>query len=455
MNSCSFNLFILGAIIFLRCFRSTGAATCDPDDEAGLLGFKSGITKDPSGILSSWKKGTDCCFWSGVFCVNNHRVTQLSVDGDFSLDGNSPSGTISPMLAKLQHLERILLTSLRKITGPFPQFIFRLPKLNYINIQGCLLSGPLPANIGELSQLKTLVIDGNMFTGHIPSSIANLTRLTWLNLGNNRLSGTIPNIFKSMKELNSLDLSRNGFFGRLPPSIASLAPTLYYLDLSQNNLSGTIPNYLSRFEALSTLVLSKNKYSGVVPMSFTNLINITNLDLSHNLLTGPFPVLKSINGIESLDLSYNKFHLKTIPKWMISSPSIYSLKLAKCGLKISLDDWKLAGTYYYDSIDLSENEISGSPAKFLSQMKYLMEFRAAGNKLRFDLGKLTFVRTLKTLDLSRNLIFGKVLATFAGLKTMNVSQNHLCGKLPVTKFPASAFAGNDCLCGSPLSPCKV
>ncbi|EOA37847.1 hypothetical protein CARUB_v10011436mg [Capsella rubella] len=455
MNSNSLTFFLLCAIIFLQCLSSTRAAKCHPDDEAGLLAFKSSIIRDPSGTLSSWKKGTFCCSWYGVICISDDRVTELYVDGDSYLGQGFLFGTISPMLAKLQHLEGIYLTSLRKITGTFPQFLFQLPKLKYVSIQGSLLSGSLPANIGELSQLEKLIIDGNRFTGQIPSSISNLTRLSWLNLGNNRLSGAIPNIFKSMRKLQSLDLSQNNFSGKLPPSIASLALTLTILNLGQNNLSGTIPNYLSRFEALSTLVLSRNRYSGVVPMSFVNLTNITNLDLSHNLLTGPFPSLKSIDGIETLDLSYNQFHLKTIPKWVTSSPFIYSLKLAKCGIKMSLDDWKLAGAYYFVSIDLSENEMIGSPVRFLNQMKDLMEFRVRGNKLQFDLGKLKFGHTLKILDLSRNLIFGKVPATVVELKTLNVSQNHLCGKLPATKFPASAFTGNYCLCGSPLSPCKV
>ncbi|CAE5959149.1 unnamed protein product [Arabidopsis arenosa] len=147
--------------------------------------------------------------------------------------------------------------------------------------------------------------------------------------------------------------------------------------------------------------------------------------------------------------------MKTIPKWVTMLPIIYSLKLAKCGNEMSLDDWKPAALFAYDVIDLSENEISGSPALFLNQTIILLEFRAAGNKLRFDLGKLTFSKRMKTLDLSRNLVFGTVPTSLAGLETLNLSHNHLCGKLPATKFPASAFAGNDCLCGSPLSPCKA
>ncbi|ESQ33422.1 hypothetical protein EUTSA_v10009975mg, partial [Eutrema salsugineum] len=413
---------------------STRATTCHPDDEAGLLAFKSGITRDPSGILSDWKKGTDCCSWTGVGCETSTR------------------GTISPLLAKLQHLEKVIFFS-SKITGSFPQFLFKLPKLKAFHITGTRLSGPLPLNIGALSKVVDVQLVNNRFTGPIPSSISNLTRLTWLVLAGNQFSGTIPDIFKHMTKLTLLDLSRNRLSGELPPSIASLAPTLTYLYLNQNYLSGTIPNYLSRFQRLSTLDLSRNKFSGVVPMSFANLTGL--FVLSHNRLTGPLPALKFVNGIRDLDLSYNRFHLKTIPKWVTSSPVISNFKLAKCGIKMIIEDWKPMKISSLFRIDLSENEISGNPTRFLSQGEVLDEFFASGNKLQFDLGKLTLVRTLQTLDLSRNLVFGKVPASVAGLRELNMSQNHLCGKLPMTKFPASVFAGNDCLCGSPLPPCKA
>ncbi|VYS53572.1 unnamed protein product [Arabidopsis thaliana] len=479
MNSCSFhNFFIFTAVIFLRCLNPTAAATCHPDDEAGLLAFKSGITKDPSGILSTWKKGTDCCSWNGVSCPNGNRVVVLTIRIESDDAGIFLSGTISPSLAKLQHLEGVVFINLKNITGPFPPFLFRLPQLKYVYLENTGLSGPLPSNIGELNRLDTLTVKGNRFIGSIPSSISNLTRLNYLNLGGNlltgtiplgianlklisnlnldgnRLSGTIPDIFKSMTKLRILTLSRNRFSGKLPPSIASLAPVLAFLELGQNNLSGSIPSYLSRFVALDTLDLSKNRFSGAVPKSLAKLTKIANINLSHNLLTNPFPVLNVKNYILTLDLSYNKFHMETIPEWVTSASILGSLKLAKCGIKMSLDDWKTRQTDLYVSIDLSDNEISGSPVRFLKGEEQLREFRMSGNKLRFDLRKLSFSTTLETLDLSRNLVFGKVPARVAGLKTLNLSQNHLCGKLPVTKFPESVFAGNDCLCGSPLSHCK-
>lgn len=447
------------------------------DDETGLLDFKSGIRADPSGKLSSWKKGTDCCTWSGVTCLSDQRVTALSVTGQLNNATTSLSGTISPSLSKLRFLDGIYLMDLKDLTGPFPSFLFSLPKLLYIYIENNKLSGPIPYNISRLTQLEALSLEGNRFSGPIPSSIGNLVKLSQLKLGGNlltgtvpvsiqrmrnlnllhlernQLSGTIPDFFSGFLNLRSIRLSYNKFTGKIPESISALAPFLGYLELGHNSLTGQIPDFLGKFYAMDTLDLSWNRFSGAVPKSFVNLTKIFNLDLSHNSLVDPFPNMQ-VKGIESLDLSHNQFHLKTIPPWVTSSPIIFSLKLVKCGIKINLDDWNPTETYFYDYIDLSENEITGSPVKILNRTDYLVGFYASGNKLKFNLESTRFVKTLKDLDLSHNLIFGKVPPAVSGLAKLNVSHNHLCGQLPMTKFLADSFVGNDCLCGSPLPKCK-
>lgn len=121
---------------------------------------------------------------------------------------------------------------------------------------------------------------------------------------------------------------------------------------------------------------------------------------------------------------------------------------------MKLDDWNPVETYFYDFIDLSGNEISGSAIGLLNRTEYLVGFWGSGNKLRFDLEGLKIGERMKYLDLSHNSVFGKVPKSVVGLQKLNVSYNHLCGELPKTKFPPSAFVGNDCLCGSPLKPCK-
>lgn len=475
MNSTT---LLPSALFLVFCCVTASAARCHVDDETGLLAFKSGIRADPSGKLSSWKKGTDCCKWSGITCLTGNRVTALTIAGQPGNLTTALSGTISPSLSKLKYLDGIYLLDLSNLTGPFPNFIFSLPKLLYVYIDNNKLSGSIPANIGNLTQLDVLSLEGNRFTGPIPGSIGELTQLTQLKLGGNlltgavpvtfqrlrnltllhldrnQLSGPIPDFFSGLSELRSLKLSHNKFTGKIPGSIVALATKLGYLELGHNSLTGPIPDFLGKFHSLDTLDLSWNNFSGKVPTTFPNLTKIFNLDLSHNKLVDPFPEMR-VKGIESLDLSYNGFHLGSIPQWVTDSPIIYSLRLSKCGIKMKLDDWKPVQTYFYDYIDLSENEITGTPVTLLNRTDFLVGFYASGNKLKFDFGKLRFVKSLKYLDLSRNLVFGKVPKAVSGLSEMNVSYNHLCGQLPPTKFSGGAFAGNDCLCGSPLPKCKA
>jgi Leucine-rich repeat (LRR) protein len=465
------------ALAILRCL-TISAATCHKDDQAGLLSFKSGITADPSGMLSNWTPATDCCTWPGITCLTANRVTAISLYAQPDRPNDYLTGTISSSLSKLRYLGGIYFQNLRNLSGPFPTFFFLLPDLQYVYIENNRLSGKLPTNIGKLSKLYALSFTGNLFSGEIPASISELTQLVQLNLGgnllsgpipkeigrlknltllsldHNQLSGALPDVFGTLSDLRVLSFTHNKLSGKIPKSLSALSRLLRYLEMGHNSLTGQIPEFLGNFRALDTLDLSWNNFSGVVPKTFANLTKIFNLDLSHNQLTDPFPELK-VKGIESLDLSYNKFRLGRIPKWVTSSSLIYSLKLAKCGIKMKLDDWKPTETYFYDYIDLSENQISGSPVVLLNRTEYLVGFSASGNLLKFNLESLKFPKTLKQFDLSRNLVFGKVPKAVSGLNMLNVSHNHLCGSLPPTKFPASAFAGNDCLCGSPLSPCKA
>ncbi|WCJ34969.1 Leucine-rich repeat (LRR) family protein [Euphorbia peplus] len=473
------NIFLISfiSILSLTSFKHISAA-CHVDDEAGLLAFKSGITNDPSGLLTSWKRGTDCCTWSGISCFEANRVNSLQLIVQPDKPNVVLSGTISPLLAKVKNLDTIYLQNLKNITGPFPEVLFGLTKLKYVYIENNLLSGKIPSSVGNLTQLEGFSLAGNQFTGSIPSTISKLTQLTQLKLGNNMLSGQIPfgiskiknlnylslkfnilsgpipDFFASFTNLRYLELTENRLTGNIPASLSTLATKLAYLELGYNKLSGKIPDFLGSFTTLDTLDLSWNQFEGTVPKTFANLTKIFNLDLSHNALRDPFPTMY-VKGIESLHLSYNNFTLKKIPDWVTSSPIIYSLRLAKCGIKMKLDDWKPKQTYFYDFIDLGDNEISGSAIGLLNRTDYLIGFRASGNKLKFDLGKLRIGERLKNLNLDKNLMFGKVPKNVTRLDYLNVSYNHLCGQLPATKFPATSFVGNDCLCGSPLAPCKI
>ncbi|PIA29859.1 hypothetical protein AQUCO_05800143v1 [Aquilegia coerulea] len=454
-------------------------AKCHVDDETGLLAFKAGITQDPMGMLSSWISGSDCCTWNGITCLANKRVYGLSVyegtDPIFSL-----SGTISPSLSKVQYLRGLNLQNLQNLTGTFPTFIFNLPDLNTLSLDNNKLSGPLPLDIGQklyrrlvdlsLSQnqftgpipssisqlihLRNLDLGSNLFSGLIPSGIQQMKHLVFLNLEKNQLSGKIPDFFTPLTFLRKLDLSHNKFSGEFPPSIAFLAPRLELLDLGYNLLTGKIPDYLGNFQKLDRLDLSYNQLTGVVPKNFRNLTDILYLELGHNHLVDPFPEMIVKFNFGSLDLSYNKFNLGTIPKWVESSTLIQSLKLAGCGLKFRLEDFKPSEKHFFNYIDLSDNQISGTPVGLMNETTLLQLFWASGNQLQFNLSDLRLPDGLKTLVLARNQIFGKVPQNISRLEKGDLSHNHLCGPIPTTKLPVRAFIGNDCLCGSPLPPCR-
>ncbi|KAK9138934.1 hypothetical protein Sjap_009528 [Stephania japonica] len=404
-------------LLFLYCKGCyVSAATCHPDDESGLLAFKAGITEDPLGLLSNWKPGTECCHWNGISCLEDKRVRFISLYGQPDNPKGYLSGTFSPLLSKVRNLRSINFIDLRNMTGSFPKFVYHLPRLIFLHIENCKLSGPLPTDIGRLSNLNELGLKGNRFSGPIPNSLRNMKELTQLHLGGNRFSGEIPNFWDSFPNLVYLQLQNNKFSGGIPTSIASLAPKLGNLELNNNQLSGKIPE-------------------------------------SMNKLVDPFPDL-AIERIASLDLSYNKFKLGKIPKWVSSSTVINSLKLAGCGIKMRLDDWKPSWTLYYNFIDLSDNEISGSVVNLVNGTERLEGFWMSGNQLKFNLSDFKMHESLKNLDLSRNQVFGSVPQSIVGLEKLNLSYNRLCGKIPMSKFPAAAFVGNACLCGSPLPACR-
>ncbi|KAL4343755.1 hypothetical protein AHAS_Ahas11G0110100 [Arachis hypogaea] len=295
----------------------------------------------------------------------------------------------------------------------------------------CTIFTPLHLKANALTQLK---LGDNLLTGVIPDGIQNLKSLTYLSLQGNQLSGNILDFFTSLKNLRFLELSRNKFFGTIPASIATLAPILGYLELGQNSLSRKIPDFLGKMKALDTLDLSSNRFTGSVPQSFKNLMKIFNLNLSNNLLVDPFPQM-NVKGIESLDLSNHNLHLGIIPKWVTSSPVIYSLKLAKCGIRMKLDDWKPSETYFYDYIDLFGNDISGSAIGLLNRTDYLVGFWASGNKLKFDMGGLRIAEKLKYLDLSRNSVFGKIAKGVVGLQKLNVNLSWRLGVMELVVIP--------------------
>ncbi|RVW80361.1 putative leucine-rich repeat receptor-like protein kinase [Vitis vinifera] len=220
------------------------------------------------------------------------------------------------------------------------------------------LGGFLPNSLGNLCSLQSLLLWENSFVGSIPNSIGNLSHMKELYLSNNQMNGTIPETLGQLHELAALDVSENSWEGVLTEahlsnltnlkelSIAKFAsqsrpqighpyqnarisdtiPDWFWkldleldqLDLGYNQLSGTIPNSL-KFGPQSSVYLNVNHFNGSLPLWSSN---VSSLFLRNNSFSGPIPqdIGESMPMLTELDLSHNSL-TGTLPVSIGSIPS--------------------------------------------------------------------------------------------------------------------------------------
>lgn len=222
-------------VVGLGCVLLVAAAEPDAavsDDVRALLALKMAIYEDPLAKLSDWNSSdTDPCDWSGVWCS--------------ALDGRVVS----------------------------------------LELSNSSLTGFLAPEIGSLNSLQKLLLDNNTLVGSIPREIGKLQNLTVLNLSTNQLVGPIPSETGDMRKISTIDLHANRLNGAIPPELGKLK-NLVELRLSNNSLTGTIPG--SNYSAMVTT--SREDQIGLC-----QLAQLTDIDLSYNLLVGEIPTcLKKI-----------------------------------------------------------------------------------------------------------------------------------------------------------------
>ncbi|XP_048551330.1 LRR receptor-like serine/threonine-protein kinase RGI5 isoform X1 [Triticum urartu] len=132
------SLFLLCTIlIFLSSntiiFSSAQATNKTEDDRQALLCFKAGISKDPAGVLGSWRNDSlNFCSWRGVNCSTTLPIRVVSIQ----FRSMKLTGTLSNCTADLTSLVQMDLTN-------------------------NTLSGRIPEEMGGLRSLQTLLLAGN------------------------------------------------------------------------------------------------------------------------------------------------------------------------------------------------------------------------------------------------------------------------------------------------------
>lgn len=199
------------------------------------------------------------------------------------LDQNEFSGAFPPVSAAKEMREIVIYQN--AFSGPLPDWLGSLTKLEQLLVASNQFSGTIPLQIGQLTNLMYFIADANQLTGTIPTGLANLTALNALQLSSNSLSGTIPPL-GALKNLATLSLEDNQLEGNIPRDLGNLT-ALQELRLGINRLSGSIPAEIGALTNLTVFTVGLNALTGTIPPQITNLTKLTqySLDVSYNSLT--------------------------------------------------------------------------------------------------------------------------------------------------------------------------
>ncbi|XP_058732393.1 probable inactive receptor kinase At1g48480 [Vicia villosa] len=159
-------------------------------------------------------------------------------------------------------------------------------------------------------------------------------RVVELHLPGVALSGQIPTgIFSNLTHLRTLSLRFNALTGSLPSDLASCV-NLRNLYLQRNLLSGEIPLFLFNLPDLVRLNMGFNNFSGPISTSFNNFTRLKTLYLENNHLSGSIPELTRLS-LDQFNVSNNILN-GSVPVKLRTFPQDSFLGNSLCGRPLSL-----------------------------------------------------------------------------------------------------------------------
>ncbi|CAN1137339.1 Probable LRR receptor-like serine/threonine-protein kinase At3g47570 [Linum perenne] len=449
-------------LCFCCCAFSSGVLLSNETDRLALLEFRSKITGDPLGALSSWNDSVHFCEWYGVSCSKRHhgRVTVLD------LSSHGISGSISPHVGNLSFLRFLRLFN-NSFTGEIPPEISHLRRLERLSLFNNSLDGEIPPNISRCSALTIFRVDNNELVGGLPWQFGQLNKLRYFSVRSNNLIGSIPPTFGNLSSLQVFEGGYNqNFGGRVPDTLGQLN-SLTKLSLNFNNLSGEIPTSIFNLTFLTNLWLGFNyQLHGSLPWNLgVSLPNLENFDVAFNLLTGSVPPsLSNASNLVLLQIDSNNFtgsmpSMRSSNKLMgfrifnnslgseeANDLSFFSSLTNATNLKdleIHMNNFGGRLPQHLGNLSISlkclsfhSNKISGNIPSDIQYLVNLAEFWAYKNYLSgtipSSIGKL---KSLEKLGLRNNKLYGHIPSSIGNLTrliNLDISDNYLFGKIPAS-----------------------
>ncbi|MCJ1450271.1 hypothetical protein MMC28_000600 [Mycoblastus sanguinarius] len=245
--------------------------------------------------------------------------------------------------------------------------------------------------------LETLDLHGNRLRT-LPLGLRRLEHLTTLNISKNRLGNDSLDVISKVESLREVRLAENSLNGTLAPQLCTLK-RLEILDI-QSNAINILPDDIQNLTNLRILLASGNRLNSL-PFETLSYLPLLELNAARNNLNGLLfpPRMKRLASLKTLDVSYNALTSMTDGS-AVDLPSIQSL-------------------------NVTENRLAALPN--LSGWTELLSLVAGGNKLISVPDGIDTLRSLKTVDVSRNDIrkLDERLGLMENLAILRVANNPL------------------------------
>ncbi|XP_028768319.1 MDIS1-interacting receptor like kinase 2-like [Neltuma alba] len=405
-----------------------------------LLRWKQSLPYQP--ILDSWVSQPQAnstsaqtpYSWRGIKCDSSGSVVELN------LNNTGLKGTLKNL--NFSAFPNLVLLNLKfnQLTGPIPETIGYLSKLQFLDLNRNHLNGTMPLSLSNLTQLYELDLSQNDITGILDPRLfpvgsdepkTGLIGIKYLVLQGMLLGGRIPNEIGNLRQLTVLTLYRNSFYGPIPQSLGNCTH-LNILSLAVNDLSGAIPPTLGTLPNLTEVYLFMNNLSGPLPQGFENR-SFTMLVISDNNFTGHLPPQVCKDGkLLEFTVAYNSF-TGPIPMSLRNCTSLVRVRLEHNQLTGYVD--KDLGVYpNLTYMDLSYNRLQGELSANWGACKSLQALIMAGNSIGGILPSEIFqLKQLRKLHLSSNRISGEIPAQVgisSNLYHLHLGSNNLSGVIP-------------------------
>ncbi|GJW24326.1 leucine-rich repeat-containing protein [Tanacetum coccineum] len=339
--------------------------------------------------------------------------------------------------------------------------VIGLQNLEVLSLGACDLSQvmhPYSSSVNSSSSINALSLENNNLNSSMYRWLCPLIgkmripkmRYTYLNISGNKFDEKLSNF------LNNLSRCTYQFTGSLSDEIQNFS-SLEYLDLSSNKLNGTISDKLWQINSLQIVHLSFNSFRGVVS-HIIGMSNLIHLDLSNNSIEGFLlnaDITNLSKSLQYVDVSSNKLG-PGFPKWIRNLKNLSYLDLSNNNISDAFpkDEWNQWNLSLLGYLNLSFNNVSGVLLDFLSNLNlHIVElssnifygtvpaFWANISSLYLSRNKFhggifflcQMYERLEFLDLSRNLLSGKLPDSLWGLtklRVLNLGHNFLSGMLP-------------------------